>query len=406
MKIVFCHDTFYSKKRDGTVYSYGDFPYSHWEQRFLPYFDEITVIGRKKKLRQEETGILDISSGPNIDHILLPNIDAPVKRLTKYAHMYEKIKQEVDKADAVVIRGPVDFGFMAAKIARASGKPYAVEMCRCAYDKTYFKGDVFNKAYAPFKFKQDQEMVRHAGAVIYTTESFLQSRYPTNGRSACAPQVEIDAAPESVLSKRLNRINSRNDILTLGLIGNFGNGLKGIESALDALRIVNQHCNQNPQENLPDVKLRILGQGVPALWHDKLHEYNLQEKVEFCGRIARGQAVLDWLDEIDIYLQPGVNTGLPRSLIEALSRGCTVLSSQTGGVAEVLEPAYIHARADTRKLALDIMMMMEQKKRLHSAKTNFEKSKNYTREILIPRRQAFWNDFAKQVKNAQKRKAA
>ncbi len=402
MHILFCHDTYYCKKRDGTVLSYASFPYSLWERRFLPYFESITVIGRKKKLRADETGVLEISSGRNVDHILLPNIHSPIKRLTKYRNMYKRIKEQVERADAVIIRGPVEFGMMAAKAARKLGKPYAIDMCGCAYNKEYSKNNILSKLYAPIKFRRAQYMVKHASAVIYVTENFLQERYPTQGISAYASNVEIATPPEYVLNSRIERIKSNVGKFNIGLIGNFGSGLKGLDLALGALGIVNKYRDENPDKNLPDFCFKILGQGFAAQWQGLIHSNDLDGKVEFCGTIARGRDVLEWLDDIDIYLQPSLHEGLPRSLIEAMSRGCPALASDAGGAGELLSDEFIHECGDTQKLADQIISLMNNERRLIAAQNNFEKAKNYTIEELIPRRRDFWEAFASLAKERLK----
>ncbi len=402
MHILFCHDTFYSSRRDGTVYSYGAFPYELWERRFLPYFESVTVIGRKKKLRPDETGVLAVSSGQNVDHILLPDIDSPVKRFTKYTRMYKRIEEQVERADAVVIRGPVEFGMMAAKAARKLAKPYAIEMCGCAYDKTYYKGDWFNRIYAPVKYRHAQKMVHHADAVMYVTEKFLQQRYPTQGYQESASNVEIVAPPEFVINHRLDRIKAREEALNLGMIGNFGNGLKGLGVAIDALAILEKKRAED--RSLPDFKFKVLGQGMPAIWQSLLKDHGLDGKVEFCGTIPGGKEVFGWLDDIDIYLQPSFHEGLPRSLVEAMSRGCPSLCSDAGGTQELLSSEFIHERGNAEQLSRHILHFMQKENRKIAARNNFEKAKNYTRETLVPRRAAFWENFAQKVDEvAQKR---
>ncbi len=399
MHILFCHDAYYSVKRDGTVLSYGSFPYKLWEHRYLTHFESMTIIGRKKKLSPHETGALDISSGKNIEHILLANIDSTVKRLTKYNSMYKKIEKQVIKSDAVIVRGPVEFSMMAAKAARKHNKPYAVEMCGCAYDKTYFKHKVFSKIYAPIKYRKAQKMVRNADAVLYVTEKFLQSRYPTNGISQYASNVEIAAPPEYVITSRLKHIEENSGKLNIGMIGSFYNGLKGINVAIEALGIVKKYISENSDKKLPDFHFKILGQGIAAQWQGLINENNLKEEVEFCGIIARGKDVSEWLDDIDIYIQPSYHTALPRSLIEAMSRGCPALSSNAGGSCELLESKFLHERGDAQTLAKEIITLMDKKERIIAANNNFNKAKNYTSEELIPRKNTFWENFAQIVKS-------
>lgn len=405
MHILFCHDTYYSKKRDGTVLSYGAFPYELWQARFLPHFDTMTVIGRKKKLGPQETGVLEVSSGKNVEHILLPNIHAPIKRLTKMGRMYKKIKEQVERADAVVIRGPVELGMLAAKAARETGTPYAIEMNGCAHDTVYYTKTIFNRIYAPIRYQRTQRMVRHADAVMYMTEKFLQTRYPTRGLAAHASHVEIPAMPDYVLQARQKRIDASRDSnhpLIFGLIGNFNNGLKGTDVALRALAQVN--TKRGKSDDIPDFRFKVLGQGSPAQWSALIGELGLEGKVEFCGSVPRGQAVLDWLDTVDIYLQPSYHEGLPRALIEAMSRGCAALASDAGGTQELLPADYIHKRGNAAELAAQIETVLPHNVRQAAAQQNFEVAKDYSKDVLRPRREAFWQDFADYV--SQRDKAA
>ena len=393
MHVLFCHDTFYTKSRDGSVYSYGAFPYELWQKRYLKHFDSLCILGRKKKMSMEESGTLAVSSGLHVEHVLLANINRPIKRLTKSGRTYKKIFEQVKKADAVIICGPLEFGMMAAKAARATGKPYAVEMSCCAFDRSWYRGSLLGKLYAPIKYRRAQKMVRHADAVMYVTEHFLQSRYPTNGIMQYASNVEIAHAEDGVLQKRIEKIKTQNDPVIIGMIGNVVNGLKGLGVAINALGKVKKEL---PEDK--DFTLKILGQGIPALWQQLINENDLQGKVEFCGSVPGGQDVLDWLDNIDIYIQPSFHEGLPRSLIEAMSRGCPALSSDAGGTDELLTSDYIHPRGDTEKLAEHMISMILSNDREQRARDNFRKARNYSCEILTPRREEFWDKFAQIAK--------
>ncbi len=345
-------------------------------------------------MSMEESGTLDVSSGLHVEHVLLANINRPVKRLTKSGRTYKKILEQVQKADAVIICGPLEFGLMAAKAARETGTPYAVEMSCCAYDRSWYRGSLVGKLYAPIIFRRAKKMVRHADAVMYVTEHFLQSRYPTNGITQYASNVEIAHAEDEVLEQRVEHIKGHDGPVVIGMIGNVVSGLKGLGVAINALGKVKKEL---PEDK--DFTLKILGQGIPALWQGLINENGLQGKVEFCGSVPGGQAVLDWLDDIDMYIQPSFHEGLPRSLIEAMSRGCPSLCSDAGGTDELLAKEYIHPRGDVEKLADHMKSMILSDDWENHARENFKKARNYSCEILTPRRKEFWNKFAEIVKN-------
>jgi hypothetical protein len=180
------------------------------------------------------------SDGPGVRHVLLPNINTPAKRIFSSGEATAKIREEVEEADAVIVRGPSEFGMIAAQIVKltmvnkTATKTLAVEMSGCAFDHTWHRGSLTGKLYAPVKYLRARRMVNSADAVIYVTEKFLQARYPTRGTIANASNVEIESPSSHVLEKRLQRIDGTTP-LTFGLIGNYGHALKGLDVALAAL---------------------------------------------------------------------------------------------------------------------------------------------------------------------------
>lgn len=391
MHVLFAHDTYYSRDKNGQVYAYGAFPYTLWAQRFLPYFETLTVIGRERACASENTESLDLSSGECVEHVLLPNINAPLKRVLSGRAQFESIKAQVEQCDAVIIRGPVEFGMMAAKAARQLGKPYAVEMSGCAFDNVWYHGAAMGKLYAPFKYLRARAMVKAAQQVVYVSEKFLQNRYPFAGYSAFASNVEIDLPAVAILERRLANISgafrASPQRLKFGLIGNFDNRLKGLHVALQALARARAH--------IPPFELHILGQGDSARWAGEIAAYGLSEHVVFCGTLPGGAAVMGWLDDIDIYLQPSFHEGLPRGVIEAMSRALPALASDAGGIPELLPVAFIHKKGDALKLSRQVIELSnDPQKRKQAARDNFESAQSYTRDKLQPRRALFWSRFA------------
>lgn len=395
MKLLFCHDTYYTTTPDNDVVSYGAFPYSLWATRFLTRFDKLTVIGRKQEYDPLIDDNLELSSGPNTDFCLLDNFNTPIKRIFASGKQKSAIEEQVKQCDAVVIRGPVEFGMLAAKYARKHNKPYAVEMSGCAFDHTWYHGSKIGKVYAPIKYVRARHMVKNASAVTYVTKHFLQNRYPANSSAlkAYASNVEIKMPEQTVLENRKKRIEQTGSrTINIGMIGHITNYLKGLPIAIKALALI--------KEEVPDFKLMILGQGDPQKWQHLIQENNLEKNIEFCGTLPGGSEVLNWLDNIDIYIQPSFHEGLPRALIEAMSRACPALASTAGGTDELLQKEFIHCKGDHQTLAKQIKNLMAREIQHDQASLNFQKAKEYTVENLQPRRDEFWNNFAELVKQS------
>jgi len=383
--ILFCNDTYYRKNDKGDTLAYGAFPYALWQERFLPHCDTLTVIGRKKPFSADlQDDNLDISNGPHVSHILLPNINSPIKRLTQGQTLYKRIENEVAKVDAVILRGPTEFAMMAAKAARKLGKPYAVEMSGCAFDHTWHHGSLIGNLYAPIKYLRARNMVKNAERVIYVTQYFLQRRYPTNGHTTFASNVEITAPPQKVLGQRLQRIKTQKSPQKIGLIGNYGNHLKGIGVALKALKAL--------KDSGGDFTLHVLGKGDPKQWENTIKRYGLN--VSFDGTRPGGEPVMEWLDSMDIYIQPSFHEGLPRAVIEAMSRGLPCLTSNAGGTDELLPTQCIHKKGNHKALAKTLISIWDDKDwQVAQSTANAKHALNYTKEALAPRRHKFWKEL-------------
>ncbi|MDB2682724.1 glycosyltransferase family 4 protein [Alphaproteobacteria bacterium] len=388
MKALFVHDTYYygTEDADDEVYAFGAFPYALWKERYLSHFDDLQVIGRSKRDLDDFRNKLDRSDGPGVMFLLFQNINTPVRRLFYGFYIQNTLNTIVKDFDVVIIRGPSEFGMMAAKAARRAGVPYCVEMSGCAFDHTWYHGSFIGKLYAPFKYLRARAMVHHADFVLYVTKGFLQRRYPTNAQVVeNASNVELVLPDNGLIERKVERLRGT-EKLVFGLIGNYGNNLKGLGVAFKALSRI--------KDALPAFELRILGQGDPAKWRPMVEALELQDHVVFSDSVPGGEAVYEWLDGIDIYLQPSFHEGLPRALIEAMSRGCPALASDAGGSDELLEARFIHRRGDASTLAKGLLVLAkDQDLQIEQARRNFDVVKPYNRELLKEKRFQFYKQF-------------
>ena len=377
-RILFIHDTYYAQDGDKT-YAYGAFPYTLWQNRFLKHFDHITIIGRK------HTGPInkaEQSSGPNVNFLLLENINTPLRRIFESKRVKQQIKSAINNADAIILRGPSEFGMIAAKIAKAQNKPIAIELSGCAFDHSFYHSSPIAKLYAPIKYLRARALTNRADQILYVTNQFLQSRYPFSGHTTHASNVEIPEPNKQTLKNRLTRINKPKDKIILGIIGNYNNKLKGLHILLKSLNQI--------KNDLPPFELRILGHGDPQ----KINTHGLTNQIKFDPPVSGGKQVHDWLDQIDIYLQPSFHEGLPRALIEAMSRGAPALASDAGGTPELLPVDCIHKRGNHKQFADHIRKALDQNWQTTQATQNFETAKQYSEPFLTQKRTTFYNRFA------------
>ena len=161
---------------------------------------------------------------------------------------------------------------------------------------------------------------------------------------------------------------------------------KGVQTALEALG--------SARGRLPPFELQIVGAGDPEPWRRLAARHGLEDCVTFRGVLAR-ERIADWLDRVDLYVQPSFQEGLPRGLIEAMSRGCPALGSTAGGIPELLDTDCLHEPGDTRALAEMIARSTAQSGWAEAqARRNFETAGGYAAPILDDVRSRFWGEFA------------
>jgi glycosyltransferase involved in cell wall biosynthesis len=395
MKILYCHDNFYLQNQDGIVYSPGQFPYSYWEP-YLDAFGALQILGRGQAIDPaQDLSRMNVSNGPRVSFTLFPNINSPLGLIRHYASVNRRIKKIVAECDGVIIRAVSDLGWLVYNHAKAMGKPITMEMAACAWDSTWNHGNKLGKIYAPVRYIRDKTITANADFVLYVSQKFLQDRYPTNGDVVFASNVRIDPIDDNIIDRRLSHMRllaEEGRVHRIGLIGNMGSGIKGVADAIEALAILQR-------EKPGAFVFRHLGPGDPAPFLQQAQRLGIGHLVRFDGMIQSGQAVLEWLDNIDIYIQPSYQEGVPRATIEAMSRGCPVIGSTAGGIPELLAPQWLHRPGDVKKLAELMVSMLDCiVLQIDSAGRNVAMAKNFTSEVLMPKRQEFWKNYASFVR--------
>ncbi|WP_044291714.1 glycosyltransferase [Rivularia sp. PCC 7116] len=386
MHILFAYDHICYKDSQGNIYA-DKFPYWLWE-RYLSFFSKITVAVRiRESVDNQYLKKLDISSGPNVSFIEIPSLSSPTDIFHNRAEATEKLKAGLVEADALIARLPSEIGSLAIELAKDYSKPWITEVVGCPWDSLWNYGTWQGKVYAPIMAMRTRLFVHESSYVSYVSKHFLQNRYPTKGITVNCSNVEIPELDSTILKTRLERINNNSQKINIGLIGTLKTKYKGITTALKALNKIDQ--------DLPEYEFRILGEGDPTRWKRLAKNLGLSNnRVTFCGTLPSGSPVYNWLDEIDLYIQPSFQEGLPRALVEAMSRGCPALGSTAGGIPELLNESCLHKPGDHHKLAeLLLHATLSKDWQEKQAILNFEEAKNYTAPVLNMKRKTFWKGF-------------
>mgnify|MGYP001008422010 FL=1 len=131
----------------------------------------------------------------------------------------------------------------------------------------------------------------------------------------------------------------------------------------------------------------IIGSGNTAYLQSVSEAYSVTENVIFVGSLPH-QQVFEYLDKLDIYVQPSLVEGMPRALIEAMSRACPAVGSRVGGIPELLDEECVFEGKNVQELTEKLVSCARSMEK--EAVRNFNKAKDFSPEKLREKRDAFY----------------
>lgn len=104
-----------------------------------------------------------------------------------------------------------------------------------------------------------------------------------------------------------------------------------------------------------------------------------------------------YYDSLDIYIQPSKQEGLPRAIIEAMSRGCPVIGTNIAGIPELISPEFLFKKGSISEVVSAIRKIVAMD--LNSiAVRNFKKSKEFEKSKLDEKREKFYTEFLSDIR--------
>ena len=369
---------------DGTHY-YGNSVKAMWN-RYHFLGDQCRLICHIKNVERPTQDMID----GNVELIIIRKINSIKAIFQRYSSDNDRIaREQVSWADFCIIHVPNDNGYQVIRYCKKYKKPYMTVVCGCSWDALWNHGWQ-GKLLAPKGYYTLRKAQKDAPYSIYVTNEFLQNRYPTNGESIGCSNVNIHTGDKTVLDKRLHNIQERQKEgrrLKIGTAAAIDVAYKGQEYVIRAIaELKKQGINY---------EYHLIGRGDSGRLKGIAEDSGVSENVFFHGAIPHDE-VLAFLDEMDIYVQPSKQEGLPRSLIEAMSRGCLCLGSKTAGIPELLEPRYVFPKGNVNTI-VSILKEITSGDFEGQANRNFEKAKEYDVDLLNNRRNTFLMKFKNEV---------
>ena len=290
------------------------------------------------------------------------------------------VREAVGKSDLVLARFASFSSAFVCSVARKMGKPVFAEVMSCGWDGLWNHG-LMGKVAAPVMLFAVKRSLWDADYALYVTEEFLQKRYPCKNKSIGVSDVVIDEITDGVRQKRSEKINQadlRN--ITLMTSGAVNVWYKGQHFVIRAIPKLNRMGIR--------VKYFCVGQGDQGYLKKVAKKCGVEDQIVFTGAVSHDE-VFRLLDQCDIYIQPSLQEGLPRALVEAMSRGCPAIGARTGGIPELLPNSCIVKRKSVKNIADTVKKMLDDGLEQYSNQS-FLRAEDFQGDILDVKRDAYF----------------
>lgn len=293
------------------------------------------------------------------------------------------LDEEIKNSDIVVGFVPSSVCDLAQRYARKHGKLFLSVVIASAWDILWYHS-VKGKIMAPISHICTARTIRNSDYVIYVTEKYLQEKYPTKGKCIGISDAALPEVDDKILADRLNNIDSKESYRSLKIltIGAVDVRYKAQDDVLKAIAILN--------DDGFDVEYTLVGGGSRTYLEGVAEKLNIDKSILHFTGIVPHDEIISIIDSNDIYIQPSRTEGLPRSVVEAMSRGLPVVCSDVGGMPELVEKDSLFKKGDYRELA-DCIKQICLSKEIHMEMShrNFNRAKLFQRSILDESRENF-----------------
>jgi glycosyltransferase involved in cell wall biosynthesis len=383
MKVLFVHDGPMMSNPSKTVF-YGVHYTDEIVQRYTYFGNEATFLMRNKIVMDNESLQFTKLTHPAFNFVEVPNFKS-IRSKFRQKEAKSIIEKAVKVHDVVIVRLPSANGVIAKKIAEKYNKPVLVEVVACVFDALW-NYDWRGKLLAHYKMRQYQNHIKHSTHVLYVTDHFLQKRYPTEGKFMGCSDVILQPIDKAIINRRIDKIQLiSGNTLVIGTVAAIDVPYKGQADVIKVIALLKKQS--------VFIKYKIVGQGNPERLQNLIENLDVVDLVEIRGTLMRDK-IFDFIDTIDLYIQPSKQEGLPRAVIEAMSRACPVMGSNIAGIPELISKDALFDAGDISAISR-LLIKVDKEVLQRWAAENFKKVSEFTSSVLEEKRIKFYRQFKK-----------
>lgn len=195
-----------------------------------------------------------------------------------------------------------------------------------------------------------KKITQTAKCTSYVNKEPLSLRFPTNSIAQKDYISSIRLSKEKILNnKQFNYLNKINIIHVGSLIP--------VKRQIDLLKCAKVLKNKNFNFHLD-----IIGGGPLLAKLEVLsRKMKITNDITFHGHISDDKILISHYDRAHLFVLTSASEGLPRSMIEAMARGLPVISTNVGGIPEIVSSEKLVGVGDYLSLAEKIITLFTNK---------------------------------------------
>ena len=353
-------------------------------QRYLRVFDKLRLVTRcvEEKQLGKSRVLLD---DDRIEFVPMPFFSGPLHYAKVYFKISKLLSYITNGCDAAILRLPSTIAQRVGEKVLKSGIPYATELVFDANDAYENATNIIERILWRKIDSQMKNLCSNADGVSCVTRQYMQQHYTSKKANAFYSHYSSITLNQNFYSGA--RSYPQKDIFKIAHVCTQVQykGRKGYNEIIDALKIL--------KERGVSVVVNFAGpdyrNGI-ALLTEYAQKQDVSEMVNFIGGVTREQ-LGHYLDESDLYVMPTWAEGLPRVIIEAMSKGMPVITTPVSGNPELVSDHFLVDYEDVKKLADRIEELVKTPKLYEdTSKENFSRSLEYESAILEQRRDSFY----------------
>lgn len=303
-------------------------------------------------------------------------IDLGINRLINERKARDLIQRFIPKVDGVIIRIPSTFGLIAAQVCHKQEFNYLFEFIGDPAEMFHYASNWPRKflliLYSKILKKKYFSTVRNSIGGSFVS-SYLLKKYGDPNNDEKFSKISSIRIDRNELTNPKQQFSSNLKLITIGSL----NALKGHSNLIMALsKLINSGISCD---------LTIIGEGPERNNLELLIETErIDSNVKMLGHIADKSVINKHLLESDLFILASLSEGLPRVILEAMSKGLPCIGSKVGGIPELLKLDQMFETNDVDSIVKKIRELHfdRNKLKLFASRSSVE-IELYTSDILL-----------------------